>query len=45
MDGDSDYCVSSAHTRLLAYELEPLLPDLNASISIFLFRIYLPQIT
>lgn len=45
MAGDSDCCVRSAHTRLLAYELEPLLHDLNAPISIFLFRIYLPQIT
>lgn len=43
MTGDSDYC--SAHTRLLTYELEPLLHDLNASISIFLFRIHLPQTT
>lgn len=41
MAGDSDYCVSSAHTRLLSYELEPLLHDLNASTSILLFRIYL----
>lgn len=44
MAGDSD-CVSSAHTRCVAYELEPLLHDLSASISIFLFRIHLPQIT
>lgn len=43
MAGDSDYCVSSAHARLLASELEPLLHDLNASISILLFRMYLPQ--
>lgn len=43
MAGDSDCC--SAHARLLAYELKPLLHDLNASISIFLFRIHLPQTT
>lgn len=44
MAGDSDYCVSSAHARLLASELEPLLHDLNASISILLFRMYLHKL-